>query len=157
MTRGKAWSMEDKLNAAMAYALTGFSDQASKICNIPERTIRDWTKQDWFKQLLEEARLRKQEELDGQWTGMIHLATAKMLERIEQGDPVVNPKTKEVSYVPVKLRDLAISTAVMTDKRALLRGQATSRVEKVDANKRLNDLAKVLDKPTLIDEAINED
>jgi hypothetical protein len=163
MAQGSKWDMEAKLQAALAYVITANSQDASKLCGVPDRTIRDWTTQDWWDDLIAEARAAKQKELDAAWTGLIHLATQKMLERVTTGDPVVDTKTKEVKYVPVKLRDLAIATAVMSDKRALLRGQATQRIERMGLEKRLDKIgetfegvgAKVISEDA-VTEAVNE-
>lgn len=136
------YTVDDKLQAAIAYVITGDSLNASKLCGIPDRTIRAWTATEWWDDILAEANASYQSKLDAVWTKILHKASDKMVERIEQGDPVVDAKTREVRYVPVKLRDLAIATAVMTDKRSLMRGQATRRTETVSVEKRLNKLSE---------------
>lgn len=134
--QGKPRDMEDRLNAAIAWLITGDSESAGKLCNIPGRTIREWQKTSWWEEILLEARTIKQKELDAIWTGLIHLATSSLRERITKGDPSIT-KGGEVIYTPVKAKDLAIITSIAVDKRALMRNQPTSRVEKITIEEKL--------------------
>ena len=143
MSNGKAWEMEVRLEAAIAYLITGNTEEAGRLCNVPGRTIRDWMKTSWWEDVLIEARTIKQKELDALWTGLIHKSTSKLRERLDDGDPVMT-KTGEIKYLPVKAKDLAIITSIAVDKRALLRGQPTSRTEKVTIEERLDRIGSKL-------------
>jgi len=134
LTRGKSWEPEDKLQAAFTYVLTGSVLQTSQVTGIPERTIKDWTQTDWFQVLMAEAKERKQEELDGKWTGLIHLIADKLEERILKGDPVIHVKTGTVTYIPVKARDLALVQGIISDKRAANRRAEMVRVAPPDGS-----------------------
>lgn len=148
----RKYDTNDRLNAAFAYVLTGYVDQAASICGVHRRTLQDWVHTDWFQELIKEARSQKQDELDGVWTGIIHQSAEKVLERVKKGDPVVDKKTGEVVYIPVKAKDLAVITAILADKRALLRGQVTTRVEKITTDQRLNKIQEKLAASTIINE-----
>lgn len=143
MSAGKAWEMEVRLEAAIAYLITGNTEDAGKLCNVPGRTIRDWMKTAWWEDVLSEARTIKQKELDALWTGLIHKSTSKLRERLDDGDPILT-KAGEIKYLPVKAKDLAIITSIAVDKRALLRGQPTSRTEKVTIEERLDRIGSKL-------------
>ena len=150
--RGRNWQPDEKLSAAYTYVLTGSTSNTSVVTGISERTLKDWIKTDWFQDLMLEAKERKQEELDGQWTGLIHNIAIKLEERVRLGDPVVDSRTKEVVYVPVKAKDLAIINSILIDKRAMARGQATSRVEKISTQDQLDKIQEKLSKVSIADD-----
>jgi hypothetical protein len=129
--------METKLEAAIAYIITGNAVEASKLCNVPDRTIRYWTTCPWWEDILAEAQRVKQKELDAIWTGLIHKAADGIRKRIDQGDATLT-KSGEIKYVPIKAKDLAIIMSIATEKRALLRGQPTQRKENVTVEKKLD-------------------
>lgn len=153
MARGTSWQPEDRLNAAYTYVLTGSIIQTSQVTGIPERTLKDWIKSEWFQELMLEAKERKQEELDGQWTGLIHLIANRLEERVKNGDPIVDRKSGEVSYIPVKAKDLAIINSILIDKRAMARGEPTSRAEKVSTKSHLDQIQEKLGPIVVDDEA----
>ena len=130
------WPMDDRIQAAIAWLITGSVDEASKLCNIPPRTIRDWMTKGWWEEVLSEAKTVKQKELDALWTGLIHKSTSELRKRLDDGDPIMT-KTGTVAFMPVKAKDLAVITAIAVDKRALLRNQPTSRVEKITIEEKL--------------------
>lgn len=154
MTIGRKWDLDTRMNAAFAYSITGSAEEASKLCGVPPRTIKDWSKTDWFPILMQEVRAVRQDELDGQFTGALHKAVQAMGKRIEQGDAVYNARSGEVTYVPVKLRDLAFAAAVMMDKRATLRVTdfMDKPVDKTVTNTQLDELQAKLQGTTISDE-----
>lgn len=143
-----AWDMDKRLEACIAWLITGSSEEAGALCNIPGRTIRDWMKKPWWTDILIEAQTVKQKELDCLWTGLIHKSTTELRKRLDAGDPVMT-KTGEVKFMPIKAKDLAIITSIAVDKRALLRNQPTSRVERITIEEkltRIGDRLEALDK-----------
>ena len=136
------WSPEQKIAAVMAFMTTGTTKQAAKVCGVPQQTISDWkNKADWWEDTLLECRKKKQDELDASFTSLVHSAVEKLEDRINQGDVKVD-KTGNQYYVPMSGRDIAITMAVIFDKRQLLRGDPTARIEKVSEKDRINRLAK---------------
>jgi hypothetical protein len=145
VARGVEWGLSTKMDAACAYAGTGDVNETARLCNVAPRTIRTWLGTDWFCELLKEVRLDKQDELDGKWTNIIHLATEKLKERLVEGDPVVDPKTKEVKYVPVKVKDLSWMIGLITDKRSHMRARMPNQAPANEATDRhLNQIADAL-------------
>lgn len=59
-------------------------------------------------------------------TDAINQAIFQMTDRINNGDYVRDTKTGEIVRVPMKGKELAVSAAVVFDKRSLIRGDATS-------------------------------
>ena len=138
------WSIEDKLRAAMAYLITGNSLEAAKVCGIPDKTIRDWTRETWWADFIGECRKEKNEELDAAFTDIIHKAVGEVRDRIQAGDPVVQ-KDGTISRKPVSARDATLVAAVLVDKRAILRGEPTRISKSISEKDRLKDLAKDLE------------
>jgi hypothetical protein len=99
---------------------------------VPEQTIQGWVaNSEWWPLLLNDVRLRLGEEFDGQLTGMIGKAIDKAMQALD------NPN--------LSAKDAALVLAIAYDKRALHRGQATSRVERVNLNDLRAQFAKVID------------
>lgn len=121
-------TIDDRLSAALAWLITGNTVEASKICGVPDRTIRDWMSKDWWEPVLEEARKSKQKELDAVWTRIIHKAAIEINDRLDNGDATLT-KDGSIKKVPIKAKDLSFILSVVADKRALARGEPTSRRE----------------------------
>lgn len=145
MAFGIAWSIEQRIEAAIAWLITGSCEEASKLCEIPVRTIRSWQKEDWWDDILDQAKGIKQKELDALWTGLIHKATSALNDRIDKGDVhITRQGTQE--RIPVKARDLAAIVERLVDKRAMSRGQATTRTEKITVEEKLDRAKAKLEK-----------
>jgi hypothetical protein len=89
----------------------------------------------------------------------------KLEDRVRNGNIKLNPKTGELNRIPMTSGELAKdAVGIPYDKRALMRGDPTSRTEKVDPKAMLEDLAKQFKKivelnepKTIIDAEIVED
>jgi len=102
------------------------------MCAVPGATIREWAADaEWWPLLLSAIRERQGIELDAKITGTLN----KALDKIAQG--LDNDK--------VTARDAAVTFAILYDKRALARGQATSRVERVNLSDLKAQFAKVIE------------
>ena len=122
------YTPDQRMQAALAWVISGTAAEASRICNIPSSTISDWTHQSWWGSLVGEARRLKDEELDRKLSQVIDLSLKRLVERLEANEQINN------------IKDLAVTSAVAYDKRALMRGDPTSRVEKVSTEQRLERL-----------------
>jgi len=131
----------------MAYLIAGFNaEKASKMCGVPARTIREWTEADWWADVMAKAKLEKQSELDAAMTEIIHKGTSGVLERLEKGDPFV-AKDGTVQFKPMTGKDQTMVVAIMSDKRALIRGEPTRRTENISEKDRLKALRESLSNP----------
>lgn len=141
--RGKKtfYSDKEKMEAACAFAVTGNSRRAAEITRISEATIRTWKQTEWWNEI--QARIVKEqdEELGTKLTALIDKAVDNVNDRLDSGDYVYNPKLDKLIRKPVNAKDLAIVGAVLVDKRQLLRGQPTARIEKVSQEETLKRLA----------------
>src|SRR3990167_4937812 len=115
-----------------------------------------WYKKPWWKELLKEVRAAKQDELDALLTGIIMEASNQLADRVKYGNSVVTD-AGEVVKVPLKATELATAgIGIPYDKRALIRWDATVKVElqgSVDAIlERLKNTFESLAKTILINE-----
>ena len=141
--RGKRnhYSDKEKMNAVCVFAVSGNSRRVAELTKIPEATIRLWKTTEWWNEILTRIHVEEDEELDSSLTKLVTKAVTAVNERLDEGDWVYNPKMDKLIRKPVNARDLAIVTAITIDKRQLLRGQPTARIEKVSQDERLNKLA----------------
>lgn len=121
---------EDRLRAALAWVVTGTSQAASDVCGIPASTIRDWSNQEYWGALVSEARQLKQDELDAKLTNIIDKCAQRLTERLDSEEGVSK----------AQLNQIAITMAISMDKRSLMRGDPTSRTERVSSEERLTKL-----------------
>lgn len=137
----------EKLFALCAWLVTGTPKKASQFCGIPAGTISAFKQTNWWKSSLEIIQKDRQGDLDLALTKVIHKAAEVQLDRLEKGDIVPQIVKGEVQYVarPVTARDAAVVASQMADKRALMRGDPTTRVEKT-SSQRLNELQKQFEK-----------
>lgn len=139
--RKRGWYSDAlKMKVACTYALTGNSRRTSEMTKVPEGTIRAWKSTEWWHEIMSRIREEQNEELDAKLTKLVDKALDAVNDRLENGDYVYNAKTGSLSRKPVSMKDLAIVTAITVDKRQLLRGEPTSRVEKVSENEKLSRL-----------------
>lgn len=141
-----SYTPEEKIEAVMAYMVTGTSRKASKLCGVPEGTIRWWKSQSlWWDDLMKECRRKKQDELDAMTTGVIHRAVEQIEDRVQNG----NTKTTKDGVpfnAPLTAGELSMVVGILFDKRQLLRGDPTSRTENVSESQRLEELQKNFEK-----------
>ena len=128
------YSPEQKVAAAQAYLITGTSVKAQMYCGIKADIIRDWkSKSTWWPDLFQTIKKSKNDELEATFTRIMDSALTEVADRLEGGDSKIQ-KDGSIVKVPIGGKDVAIILSIMYDKRALLRGDVTSRVEKKDGN-----------------------
>ena len=118
---------EDRLKAALAWVITGTTHGAADQCGFPRSTIQTWTEQEWWEPLVMEARQLKQSELDAKLTNIIDKCAQRLTERLDSPEGISK----------AGIQQIATTLAISMDKRALMRGDPTSRTERVSANDRL--------------------
>ena len=121
---------EQRLQAALAWCVTGTAQGASDVCGVDRRTISDWVNTEWWPALVSEARQLKQEELDAKLTNIIDKCAQRLTERLDSPEGVSK----------AQLNQIAITMAISMDKRSLMRGDPTSRTERVSSEERLTKL-----------------
>lgn len=150
------WYPSHKIMAATYYLiLNSYTKVAEHMAAagypVPRDTIASWrNRSTWWKPLITQIRKAKQDELDSKLTKLIHSGIDALQDRFNDGEYVVTGSTEEgdpiIHRVPVKARDLSMATSIMYDKRALSRGDPTSRVQRDPPEKLLKDLAREFEK-----------
>lgn len=143
-TRVGYYPEEVRVKAATLYAVTGNASAVGELTDVPAATVRAWTREEWFKVLLDEIRAENDQLIDVKTTEIVHSALDQIGDRIKNGDHVVL-RNGEVIRKPVGAKDLSLVTAINIDKRQLLRGKPTSRSEQVNTkttDEKLAELAR---------------
>ena len=148
MTFATKYTEFQKEEAATSYAVLGSARKVSKLTDIPERTIREWTTREWWEEMVGAARKRHQDKLDGRLTGIINKTTDQLLDRVVNGDKTVNPKTGEMVRKPMSGRDLAASFALLLDRRQVIRGDPSRITKATNIDKQMADIQKKMEKRT---------
>jgi len=116
---------EDKLKALQTYAAYGSMQKVEKLLGIPWKTVQSWKRKDWWKNNLQAVRDEADDMLDGEFTNVVRMGTAAVVDRLEHGDVRIDKRGEQVR-VPVSGRDAMIIAATAWDKRQLGRNKATS-------------------------------
>lgn len=123
------WSEKKKMEALGVFIATGSVTMAATQCNIPFETVKSWSKKDWWKDKIKEIQNEDYEKLDAKLTKVIDKALDSVMDRIENGEYMYDPKTGKTKIMPAKLRDLNTAFNSLMDKRQLIRKQPTKIVE----------------------------
>lgn len=147
--QGSSYSDEDRARAVMVYAITGNARAVERQINIPNETVCYWTKQGWWQDMITQAYAEKSKEIDAMWTGILHRTSEEVLDRVENGDSVQYGIDEEGKPLfvrkPMSGKDLCVTMGIVYDKRALQRGDPTSRTERVGTDELLDKLAKKME------------
>jgi len=130
------YPIEQVINLAVAYISSGSLRGAAKVAAVNASVAQDWSKQQWFSDVLDLVRFEHQKKLDGKMTALLEKSVKELEDRLTKGD--VDARTGERR--PVSASQIASVFATIYDKRALIRGEPTSRVERVSVDQQLNKL-----------------
>ena len=145
--RNSKYTPADKIAAVCAYMVTGNARKASLYCGVPSGTIQGWKgKAEWWEPLTQSVKKEKNDEMESMISGFLHQGLEEVIERMHTGDSFYDTKRGEVYQLPVKLKELTTSLSMLFDKRQLLRGDPTRRVENVSTEQRLSKLGKEFEK-----------
>ena len=140
--RRETYTEKQKMEAVCSFAVCGNSRRVAEITKIPEATIRAWKQTEWWYETTQRIIQEENEELDVKLTKLINKAVENVNDRLDNGDLIYDTKRGELVQRPMSGKDTAIVAAITLDKRQLLRGQPTSRVETVSQDQRLLRLAE---------------
>jgi transposase-like protein len=116
--QGSKYTDEERREAAVQYAVTGSVSATSRAMDIPRRTISDWTRTDWWDEVVAEVRQLKADEHIARYQALTDKALRVAEEAIDRLDP------SSISASDIKA--LIVSGATSTDKARLLMNQPTS-------------------------------
>lgn len=131
-------SIKQRWNAVLAWSTTGNAASAARAAGLQEATVRAWTGQAWFEYVLAEVLRQRRRSIDAALSGVIERSLEETMDRLENGDCALSHGV--MIRIPVRAKDAAFIAALAIDKQRLLRGESTSRVERVS----LGDIRKQL-------------
>jgi len=140
------WSQEKKIECCTLYAAVGNVRDVSQLTDVPENVLRAWKTEDWWCEVIAQVTREEDEAITAKFTHVVNTALDGLIEVLEKGNRVYNPKTDTYVDVPLTSKDLTQIASVFTDKRQLIQGKPTSRVERSSPDDRLQKLAKEFEK-----------
>ena len=117
-----------RIEVVTLFAALGSCDRVGALACIPASTVRGWTRQDWFKDLLDEIRAENDHKIDAKFNEIIDLSLDQLKDRVENGDHVLT-KDGDLVRKPMSGKDLSLTTAINIDKRQLLRNREVIKKE----------------------------
>lgn len=123
---GNAWSEKKRIEVATAHAMGLSAPLIEATTGVPAQTIRHWRMTDWFKDLIEEIRREDDNTVDAKLTKIVSKSMDVIVDRLENGDFMYDPKQGEFVRKPLAAKDVNKIADTMFDKRNLLRGKPTS-------------------------------
>lgn len=138
---GSHYSDEDRLRAVSAYAITGSFRKVEERTGIPHQTVHAWSQTEWWESLLGQVRTLNKDRYQSVFAGFLEKVAVELQDRLENGDPIVDKEGQTVGRKPVSAKELGILAAIAYDKMALIAGDPTSRVERVNSEDKMAELA----------------
>lgn len=160
------YSDKVKLNAVATYINTGGNNRlTAELCGLDERRVRAWRTTSWWKEFEDE--LRNQELLDTnqKLKQVLDKSLNLVMDRLENGDTILDSKTGTLKKVPMKGRDIHRVSMETLDKRVLLeklnmakQSQKVNETQKDKLLKLAEEFAKIATNkaptPALIEDAV---
>ena len=141
-------SDEKRVECVNAYLLYGNMVKVAEITGVPLKTLRDWKQyKPWWKDLENVLKEEHDMSVAGELTDVVARTVEAIKDRVQKGDFVYNPRTGEISRVPVKAADLNKIMGTMVDKKLTLQKQpvkytSTTTDNKAQLENKLEQLAK---------------
>lgn len=139
----RGWWSEKKKNEALAfYVANGSLTETSRECQVPVSTLNKWKASDWWKDRIRDIQNEEYDKLDVKLSKALDKALEQVMNRIEHGDHIYDPRTGAIRQIPAKLRDVNHAFNSIMDKRQLIRKQPTKIVEQQNTAVQLANLAQ---------------
>lgn len=116
---------ETQLKAAAAFMVSGSLEVVSSQLSIPLETLTQWVQTESWNNCVDMVKFRQGAKLDASLTSIIEKATDEIVDRLENGDEVLN-RDGSMVRVKVKAKDAMNIAAMAIEKRQLIRGQPTN-------------------------------
>ena len=125
-THGNSWSDAKKIEVATAHSMGLNAPMIEVATGVACQTVRHWRLTDWFKDLVAEIQREDDNSVDAKLTKIVSKSLDNVVDRLENGDFMYDPKLGKFVRRPISGRDTARIADIMFDKRNLLRGKPTS-------------------------------
>lgn len=122
--QGSLYTDEQRRQAVVAYQVLGNLRELERQTGIPNETLGAWKRSDWWNELAAQVNAEVRDEITASLTRAVQTSIKHVEDRLANGDTVVSKG--ELVRIPVRCRDLAVTTAILFDKRQLLMNQPTA-------------------------------
>ena len=116
--RGSKYTDEQRKEAAILYAINGNLSSIEKAMSIPNQTLSEWKKSDWWDTIVGEVRAENADKHIALYSELTEKALTKASKAVDK------LKINELS--PNDIKALVVTGATSTDKARLLMNQPTS-------------------------------
>ena len=129
---GSHYTDEQRRQAVVAYQVLGSGAAVHLQYGIPESTLSEWRQSEWWNELTGDLRSEVRDEIEATQTRLLRETYLQLEDRVKNGDATLikrkvgDDTVVETHRVPVRCRDLAVTSAILFDKRQLLLNQPTS-------------------------------
>lgn len=138
---GGHWKEAKRIEAVTTYLSTGNLTETGRMTGVPLKTLEQWKKSDWWKEMEKKIRSDEDQQMDAKLTKIIDKTLEKLVDSIENGEHIYDQRTGQVKRMPAKMRDLNNAFNTILDKRQLIRRQPTKIVEQTTTATQLQNLA----------------
>lgn len=119
------YSDEEKREAVVLFFLHGTQSAVAKALDIPQRTISDWMKTEWWADYHRQMVSGNRDEFGAVFRRIVKKSASELEDRLDKGDLVLGRDGKK-RRKPISAKDLTVIMAIATDKDRILRGEPTS-------------------------------
>lgn len=137
------WPLEKRIEVVSQYLVLGNMRLVAATTGVSHDLIRQWKIQPWWKELETEIRATQTIELDNKLSKIVERSMEATLDRLENGEHVLNNKTGEIIRKPASLRDVSRVTNDFLSRQQVLRKtqETTSEVSTQSITEQLKALA----------------
>ena len=121
----RIYSEDEKREAVALYVIWGTQSKVAELTGIPQRTISDWIKSDWWAEYRAQLVRAAGDEAGASFRRILKKAAGEIEDRLVNGDVILDRKGRE-KRKPISAKDLTVIMAIATDKDRILRGEPTS-------------------------------
>ena len=121
----REYSEDEKREAVVLMFTLGTQSAVSEALDIPQRTISDWMKTDWWAEYHAAMIRSVKDESGAAFRRIVKKSASELEDRLEKGDLMRDRKGK-LRRKPISAKDLTVIMAIATDKDRILRGEPTS-------------------------------
>lgn len=135
------WSEKKKNEALAFFVANGSITETSRAVQVPVSTLNKWKASDWWKDRIRDIQNEEYDKLDVKLSKALDKALDQVVNRIEHGDHIYDPRTGAIRQIPAKLRDVNNAFNSIMTNRQLIRKQPTKIVEQQSTAAQLTNLA----------------
>jgi len=115
-----SWSEREKLEAVTSYLMLGKWPLVVAATGIPLDTLKKWKQADWWKEMEAEVRRSSNLQLSGKLKTIREKAAEIVMDRLDNGDFKVNPRTGVISRVGIPAKEANDILVKSIDREMLL-------------------------------------